>query len=153
MPSGCGAVAGVLAEDETCIASTARNFRGRMGAASSRVFLGSPYTVAASAVRGSIADPRELLAEGIYEAMVTTAAGLIVAIPALICYHWISAKIERLVAEMDRQCIRFIEDTLIVPDAAAPARNPSPQPANGQAAPAQQTERKPEAEPAVGASA
>ncbi len=55
----------------------------------------------------------ELLATGIYEAMVTTAAGLLVAIPALIFYHWISAKIERLVAEMDRVCIRFIEEQLV----------------------------------------
>lgn len=66
MPSGCGACAGygagVLAEDETCIASTARNFKGRMGAASSKVYLGSPYTVAAAAVAGEIRDPRDFLA-------------------------------------------------------------------------------------------
>lgn len=65
LSSGCGACAGygagVLAEDETCIASTARNFKGRMGAGSSKVYLGSPYTVAASAVAGRIADPREFL--------------------------------------------------------------------------------------------
>ncbi len=68
MPSGCGACAGygagVLAEDEVCIASTARNFKGRMGAASARVYLGSPYTVAAAAVAGQICDPRELLDGG-----------------------------------------------------------------------------------------
>ncbi len=68
MPSGCGACAGlgagILAEGETCISSTARNFKGRMGAASSTVYLGSPYTVAAAAVTGTICDPRELLAEG-----------------------------------------------------------------------------------------
>jgi len=67
MPSGCGACAGygagVLAEEETCIASTARNFKGRMGAGSSKVYLGSPYTVAASAIAGRIADPRDFLAE------------------------------------------------------------------------------------------
>ncbi len=65
MPTGCGACAGmgpgVLGENEVCIASTARNFRGRMGAPSSEVYLGSPYTVAASAVAGRIADPREFL--------------------------------------------------------------------------------------------
>ncbi|MEA5501822.1 3-isopropylmalate dehydratase large subunit [Halotia wernerae UHCC 0503] len=64
MPSGCGACAGygagVLAEDEICIASTARNFKGRMGAASSKVYLASPYTVAAAAVAGMIVDPREV---------------------------------------------------------------------------------------------
>jgi 3-isopropylmalate/(R)-2-methylmalate dehydratase large subunit len=67
LPSGCGACAGygagILAEDEVCIASTARNFRGRMGAASASVYLGSPYTVAASAVAGTITDPRALLAD------------------------------------------------------------------------------------------
>lgn len=65
LPSGCGACAGygagVLAGNEVCIASTARNFKGRMGAATSRVYLGSPYTVAAAAVAGEIRDPREFL--------------------------------------------------------------------------------------------
>ena len=47
-----------LAENVTAISSTARNFKGRTGAASSQVYLGSPYTVAASAIEGRIADPR-----------------------------------------------------------------------------------------------
>ncbi|WP_119291479.1 3-isopropylmalate dehydratase large subunit [Azohydromonas sediminis] len=65
LPSACGACAGyggAIPEGSTVISSTARNFKGRMGAASARVFLGSPYTVAASAVHGRIADARELLA-------------------------------------------------------------------------------------------
>ncbi len=53
----------MLAEDEVCISSTARNFQGRMGAGSSKVYLGSPYSVAAAAVAGRIVDPREMLAE------------------------------------------------------------------------------------------
>jgi 3-isopropylmalate/(R)-2-methylmalate dehydratase large subunit len=65
LPSGCGACAGlgagVLADDEVCIASTARNFKGRMGSAKSKVYLGSPYTVAASAITGRITDPREFV--------------------------------------------------------------------------------------------
>ena len=65
LPAGCNACggygAGVLAEGEVCIASTARNFKGRMGAGTSQVYLGSPYTVAAAAVAGRIADPRDLL--------------------------------------------------------------------------------------------
>jgi 3-isopropylmalate/(R)-2-methylmalate dehydratase large subunit len=44
------------------ISSTARNFKGRMGAATAQVYLASPYTVAASALRGRIADAREILA-------------------------------------------------------------------------------------------
>jgi 3-isopropylmalate/(R)-2-methylmalate dehydratase large subunit len=65
MPTGCGACAGmgggVLAEEEVSISSTSRNFKGRMGALSSRVYLGSPYSVAAAAVAGEIRDPREFL--------------------------------------------------------------------------------------------
>lgn len=67
LPSGCGACAGlgagVLAEGEVCISSTARNFQGRMGHAGSQVYLGSPYTVAAAAVAGRITDPRGMLTE------------------------------------------------------------------------------------------
>lgn len=51
----------------------------------------------------------ELLAKGIYQAMITTAAGLMVTIPVLVAYHWISAKVERLVAEMDQLTVEFVE--------------------------------------------
>ncbi len=51
----------------------------------------------------------ELLAQGIYEALITTAAGLLVAIPALLGYHWISAKVERLVADIDQTTVEFFE--------------------------------------------
>jgi len=64
LPNACGMCAGyggALDEDVTCISSIARNFKGRMGPSSARIYLGSPYTVAASAVRGRITDPRELL--------------------------------------------------------------------------------------------
>jgi 3-isopropylmalate/(R)-2-methylmalate dehydratase large subunit len=65
LSTGCGACAGygagVLAQGETCVSTTNRNFRGRMGHADSSVYLGSPYSVAAAAVAGHIVDPRELL--------------------------------------------------------------------------------------------
>ena len=63
--NGCGACAGYGAtfdEGATVISSTARNFKGRMGPASVQVYLASPWTVAASALRGRLADPREVLA-------------------------------------------------------------------------------------------
>lgn len=63
LPNACGICAGYgaarLGEDDVAISSTARNFKGRMGDAGSMVYLGSPYTVAASAIAGVIADPRE----------------------------------------------------------------------------------------------
>jgi 3-isopropylmalate/(R)-2-methylmalate dehydratase large subunit len=67
LPIGCGTCAGYgpfrFGENERVISSTARNFKGRMGADSSRVWLASPYTVAASALTGRITDPRIMLEE------------------------------------------------------------------------------------------
>ena len=67
LPTGCGACAGMgagmLASGETCISTTACNFKGRMGSAQAQVYLGSPYSVAAAAVKGQICDPRELLGD------------------------------------------------------------------------------------------
>lgn len=68
LANACGICAGYgtdrLAEDVTCISSTARNFKGRMGASSSKVWLGSPLTVTASAITGRITDPRGFLPFG-----------------------------------------------------------------------------------------
>jgi 3-isopropylmalate/(R)-2-methylmalate dehydratase large subunit len=65
LPNSCGICAGygghLLQDDAVAISSTARNFKGRMGSPKSQVYLASPYTVAASAVAGRIADPREFL--------------------------------------------------------------------------------------------
>ena len=64
-PTACGACAGYgdpMGDDVTVMSTTARNFKGRMGSASAQVYLGSPYSVAAAALRGRITDPREVLA-------------------------------------------------------------------------------------------
>lgn len=61
----CGACVGThlgaLGENEICISSSSRNFVGRMGALSSKIYLASPATVAASAIEGRITDPRTYL--------------------------------------------------------------------------------------------
>ena len=53
---------GVLAGGERALATTNRNFRGRMGHAQSEVYLSSPAVAAASAIRGRICHPEEVLA-------------------------------------------------------------------------------------------
>jgi 3-isopropylmalate/(R)-2-methylmalate dehydratase large subunit len=63
--SACGACIGLgparLGAGEVGISSSSRNFQGRMGDPSSETYLSSPYTVAASALAGCIADPRGYL--------------------------------------------------------------------------------------------
>jgi 3-isopropylmalate/(R)-2-methylmalate dehydratase large subunit len=51
---------GVLAEGERALATTNRNFRGRMGHAGSEVYLSNPAVAAASAIKGRICHPEEV---------------------------------------------------------------------------------------------
>ncbi|RGX56536.1 3-isopropylmalate dehydratase large subunit [Anaerotruncus sp. AF02-27] len=55
-----GGYMGILAEGERCVATTNRNFVGRMGHVKSEVYLASPAVAAASAVAGKIADPEKV---------------------------------------------------------------------------------------------
>ncbi len=56
---------GVLGPNETCITASTRNFKGRMGDPTARIFMASPATVAASAITGAITHPAEFLREAV----------------------------------------------------------------------------------------
>jgi 3-isopropylmalate/(R)-2-methylmalate dehydratase large subunit len=55
---------GILAKGERALATTNRNFRGRMGHARSEVYLSSPAVAAASAIKGRICHPEEVVRKG-----------------------------------------------------------------------------------------
>src|SRR3954466_136180 len=59
-------------------------------------------------VLGGMGDPR-MLAGGISEALVTTAGGLAVAIPAFIAYRYLRGKVERIVIEMEKIAVKFAD--------------------------------------------
>ena len=65
----CGACSGghlgVLGPGEICITASTRNFKGRMGDPSARIYMASPATVAASAIRGVITHPGTFAAEAL----------------------------------------------------------------------------------------
>ena len=51
-----------------------------------------------------------LVASGISEALITTAAGMLVGIPALVLYHYFRGKIDRYVFEMEEVAIQLVEE-------------------------------------------
>ena len=62
--AGCGACAGnggAMADGEVTLSTANRNFQGRMGSYQSSIYLGSPATAAASAIRGVITNPADVM--------------------------------------------------------------------------------------------
>lgn len=78
------------------------------------------------ATSGEALGRAELLAEGIYEAMITTAAGLLVAMPTLVIYHWLAGKVERLTRELDMLGVAFIERFVLEPEETAGGAGATP---------------------------
>ncbi len=55
-----GGYMGILGDGERCVATTNRNFVGRMGARTSEIYLANSAVAAASAIAGKIVDPRDI---------------------------------------------------------------------------------------------
>jgi 3-isopropylmalate/(R)-2-methylmalate dehydratase large subunit len=56
---------GIVGPKEVCVTSSTRNFKGRMGSPSAKIYMASSATVAASAIAGRICDPTAYLEDGL----------------------------------------------------------------------------------------
>lgn len=83
------------------------------------------------AMSGESLGKAELLAGGIYEAMITTAAGLLVAIPTIIFYHWLTSRVDIIARELDRVAVDFVERYVL-----EPGQHPRHLPSHSNGAPA-----------------
>lgn len=102
------------------IAKLKRNLRGLFAVGSVAPLLGLLGTVSGMIKAFQVASVKglgkaTLLAQGIYEALVTTYAGLLVAIPVLVFYYYFLGKIDRIVSEMNDVSIEFVEHYMAEP--------------------------------------
>ena len=96
------------------ISKLKRNLRGLFAVAAIAPLLGLLGTVSGMIKAFQVASVKglgkaSLLAQGIYEALVTTYAGLLVAIPVMVFYYYFLGRIDRFVSEMNDLSIEFVE--------------------------------------------
>lgn len=72
--------------------------------------------------QGGMGDPR-MLSGGISEALITTAAGLLVAIPALIAYRYLRGRVDRIVIDMEKDAIQLADAVERSQSRAAPGQS------------------------------
>jgi biopolymer transport protein ExbB len=51
----------------------------------------------------------EIISRGLYQKMISSASGLVVGVFAFVCYHWLNARIDKLVHRMENTQIRFLD--------------------------------------------
>ncbi|MBL8877477.1 MAG: MotA/TolQ/ExbB proton channel family protein [Phycisphaerales bacterium] len=88
-------------------------------------------TFQAVAASGQALGKTELLAKGIFEAWTCTAAGLLVAIPVLIAFHYLMGRIDQLVVELEQLAVDFVEDERAARSAARQPAEPRVQSDSG----------------------
>ena len=96
------------------ISKLKRNLRGLSAVAAIAPLLGLLGTVSGMIKAFQVASVKglgkaSLLAQGIYEALVTTYAGLLIAIPVMVFYYYFLGRIDRFVSEMNDLSIEFVE--------------------------------------------
>jgi biopolymer transport protein ExbB len=116
------------------VAKLRRNLRLLYGISAVAPMLGLLGTVwgmiqAFQAASAGALGKADTLATGIYEALVTTLAGLMVAIPCLVFYYYFQGKIERIISEMNDLSEEFIEHYLEPPAGGSAATVAAPGPA------------------------
>lgn len=136
MPQGIEAVEqGIEDAGANEVSKLRRNLRILYGVSAIAPMLGLLGTVwgmieAFQEVQGGGLGKTDKLAGGIYIALVTTFAGLCVAIPLLVFYYYFLSKIDRIISDMNDTSEEFVEhyltETASIPSPPKPTKNPAP---------------------------